>query len=151
MSATGIRDWLQKCRDANTDDKSEIIALVPVASNTRHWKDGGFGVAAGVAFLYDTRLRFLVDGKDGGKGAPMACAMIYWWSHYKRFEEIFLRYGSVVPLSHLFGRKMGIMRSPAKSVIKSVHPSQLERFRRDHAITPLITEHGLHHQAGQGT
>ena len=54
----GIRDWLQKCRDANMGDESEIIALVPVTPNTRHWKDGGFGAADDVAFLYDTRLRF---------------------------------------------------------------------------------------------
>ncbi len=112
--ATGIRNWLQKYRDANTDDESEIIALVPFAPNTRHWKDGGFGAAAGVAFLHDTRLRVLVDRKEGGKGVPMACAMIYWGNRYKRFEEIFLPYGAVVvPHSHLFGRKIGIMRPPA--------------------------------------
>jgi len=36
-----------------------------------------WGTATGVCFPYDTRLRFLVEGKDEGKGAPMACAMIY--------------------------------------------------------------------------
>ncbi len=30
-----------------------------------------------VAF-YDTGLRFLENGYDTGKGAPMACCMIYW-------------------------------------------------------------------------
>ncbi len=81
----------------------------------------------------------------------MACTMIYRSSHYKRFEEIFLPQDAVVPLSHLSGRKMGIMRPPAKSAIKPVHPSQPELFKRDCAITPLTTEHGLHYQAGQGT
>ena len=59
---------------------SEVLALVPVATNTRHWKAFVFGAADAVAFLYDTRLRFLVNGKDSGKGAPMSCAMVYWGS-----------------------------------------------------------------------
>ena len=47
-----------------------------------------------VAFLYDTRLRFLVNGRDGGKGAPMSCAMVYWGLQYERFEKIFVRFGA---------------------------------------------------------
>jgi len=52
-------------------------------------------------FLYDTRLRFLVDGKDGGKGAPMSCALIYWGQRYDRFFEIFIRFGAVVNIENL--------------------------------------------------
>ena len=67
-----------------------------------------FGAATAVAFLYDTRLRFLVNGKDGGKGAPMSCAMVYWGWQYERFEEAFIRFGAVVDVRHLHGRLVGI-------------------------------------------
>ena len=97
---SGIRDWLRKCRETNSQFGTEVLALVPVATNTRHWKNYVFGAAVAVTFLYDTRLRFLENGKDGGKGAPMSCAMIYWGSQYKRFENVFIRFGAVVDLRH---------------------------------------------------
>jgi hypothetical protein len=105
---TTIRDWLRKCAEAHVKHGAEVLALVPVATNTRHWKQYVFGCASAVAFLYDTRLRFLVDGKDGGKGAPMSCAMIYWGPHYDRFEKTFLRFGAVVDIRHLHGLRVGI-------------------------------------------
>lgn len=74
---TSIRDWLRRCAESHASG-SEVLALIPVATNTRHWKLYVFGAAAAVAFLADTRLRFLVGGQDVGKGAPMACAMVYW-------------------------------------------------------------------------
>jgi hypothetical protein len=52
-------------------------------------------------FLYDTRLHFLVDGQDGGKGAPMSCALIYWGKHYGSFFEVFIRFGAVVNIENL--------------------------------------------------
>ena len=104
---TGIRDWLSKCSETHSRYGGEVLALVPVATNTRHWKDFVFGTADAVSFLYDTRLRFLVNGKDAGKGAPMSCAMIYWGSRYERFEEIFIRFGAVVDLRHLRGKPIG--------------------------------------------
>ena len=82
---TTIRHWLRRCRDAHQLHAAEILALVPVATNTRHWKQYVFGAATAIAFLYDTRLRFLVDGKPGGTGAPMSCAMIYWGRNYQHF------------------------------------------------------------------
>ena len=84
-----------------------MLALVPVATNTRHWKQYVFGTATAVAFLYDTRLRFFVNGKDGGKGAPMSCAMVYWGPQYEHFEKIFIRFGAVVDVRHLHGRLVG--------------------------------------------
>lgn len=102
-----IRDWLKRCAVAHEMHDSEVLALVPVATNTRHWKDNVWGVATGMAFLYDTRLKFLVDGKSGGKGAPMSCAMIYWGKHYQRFFGVFLRFGAVVDLRPLRGKQMG--------------------------------------------
>lgn len=104
---TTIRDWLRKCAEAHSKYGSEVLALVPVATNTRHWKAHVFGAATAVAFLYDTRLKFLVDGKDGGKGAPMACAMVYWGSDYERFEGVFVRFGAVVDVRHLHDKDVG--------------------------------------------
>ena len=104
---TGIRDWLRKCSETHSQYSSEVLALVPVATNTRHWKDFVFGAATAVTFLYDTRLRFLVNGKDSGKGAPMSCAMVYWGSRYKHFEKVFIRFGAVVDLRHLCGKLVG--------------------------------------------
>jgi len=108
VRGTTIRDWLRKCADAHSKHGTEVLALVPVATNTRHWKQYVFGAATAVAFLYDTRLRFLVDGKDGGKGAPMSCAMIYWGPHYERFEKAFIRFGAVVDVRHLHDKAVGV-------------------------------------------
>lgn len=104
---TTIRDWLRKCAEAHSKYGAEVLALVPVATNTRHWKSYVWGAATAVAFLYDTRLRFLVNGRDTGKGAPMACAMVYWGSQYSRFEKVFLRFGAVVDLRHLHNKNIG--------------------------------------------
>ena len=104
---TAIRDWLRKCEEANRRYGSEVIALVPVATNTGHWKKYVYGKATAVCFLYDTRLRFLVNGKDGGKGAPMSCALIYWGCNYLRFFETFLRFGAVVNIENLKGQTIG--------------------------------------------
>jgi len=106
-SRTTIRDWLAKCAEAHEKYNSEVIALVPVAPNTRHWKEYVFGKATAICFLYDTRLKFLVKGKEGGKGAPMACAMIYWGKKYDRFYEVFINHGAVVDLRPLIGKVIG--------------------------------------------
>lgn len=100
---TTIKHWLAKCADAFNRHHAEVLALVPVATNTRHWKDYVWGQATGVCFLYDTRLRFLVNGKDGGKGAPMACAMVYWGHDLDSFQEVFMKHGAVVNLQPLRG------------------------------------------------
>lgn len=81
--------------------------MIPVASNTGHWKKYVWGNATAVAFLYDTRLRFLVNGKDEGKGAPMSCAMVYWGSDYDRFFRVFIHFGAVVDIRSLHGRQIG--------------------------------------------
>jgi hypothetical protein len=101
---TTIKDWLRRCADAFRRHNSEVVALVPVAPNTSHWKHFVWGQAAGVAFLHDTRLKFLVEGQNGGKGAPMACAMIYWGTRYDGFAACFIRFGAVVDIRPLQGR-----------------------------------------------
>lgn len=103
---TTIKDWLRRCANAHKMHGAEVLALVPVAANTSHWKHYVWGQATGVAFLYDTRLRFLVEGSDGGKGAPMACAMIYWGADYSRFEHVLLSFGAVVDLRSLHGKRI---------------------------------------------
>ena len=100
MSGTTIKHWIAKCCDARETYQSEVIALIPVATNTRHWKDYIWGHASAVCFLYDTRLRFLVEGKDEGKGAPMACAMVYWGKNATLFSKIFSEHGAIVDLAN---------------------------------------------------
>jgi hypothetical protein len=104
---TSIKKWFCRCANAHKEHKSEILALVPVATNTGHWKNYVFGNATAVCFLYDTRLKFLVNGKNGGKGAPMSCAMIYWGTNFERFIEKFSIFGAVVDLRPLKGKKFG--------------------------------------------
>ncbi|HEY0052701.1 MAG TPA: DNA N-6-adenine-methyltransferase [Caulobacteraceae bacterium] len=98
---TRIGDWLRKCADAAARYPTQVIALVPVAGNTRHWKDSVWPRAQAVCFLYDTRLRFLENGRDDGKGAPMACAAIYWGHRRDAFAKVFRSHGAVVDLSSI--------------------------------------------------
>ena len=114
---TAIRHWLQRCHLAHEQYSSEVLALVPVATNTGHWKKHVFGVATAVCFLYDTRLRFLVDGADGGKGAPMSCAMIYWGRNYRRFFEVFRQFGAVLNLGDLQNVKLGVANTDGLFVL----------------------------------
>lgn len=104
---TTIKHWLYKCAYANKNHRAEVLALVPVAVNTRHWKDYVWGQATATCFLYDTRLRFLVEGEDKGKGAPMACAMVYWGHNMDLFQEVFIEHGAVVDLRPLRGKTIG--------------------------------------------
>ena len=98
---TTIKDWLSKCAYSHAAYGAEIIALIPVATNTTHWKKFIFGAADAVCFLYDTRLRFLVNGSTDNKGAPMACAMVYWGSNFADFERVFQEFGAVLSLENL--------------------------------------------------
>jgi hypothetical protein len=113
VARTTIKNWLRKCAEAHAQYGSEVLALVPVATNTAHWKLYVFDAATAVAFLYDTRLKFLVNGEGGGKGAPMSCAMVYWGKHYHRFLETFTTFGAVVSLAHLHGKKIGSAKESA--------------------------------------
>jgi len=100
---TSIRDWTKRCTDANSEYGSEVLALIPVAVNTRHWKQHIFGRARAVCFLADTRLKF-INGKND-KGAPMACAMVYWGKNYRKFYKLFSLFGAVIDLSELIERE----------------------------------------------
>jgi hypothetical protein len=98
---TTIKNWLAKCSIVNEKYNSEILALVPVATNTSHWKNYVFGKATAICFLYDTRLKFLENGLDSSKGAPMSCSMIYWGEDYEKFFDLFIEYGAVVNIKNL--------------------------------------------------
>ena len=108
---TTIKHWLEKCVIAHQKYHSEVLALVPVATNTGHWKKNVFGKAAAVCFLYDTRLKFLENGQNIGKGAPMSCAMVYWGQKYAKFYQIFLDYGAVVDIRYLQDEIIGPERT----------------------------------------
>lgn len=95
---TTIANWFSRIDDAARHG-SEIMALVPVATNTAHWKDHVYPVAAAVCFLYDTRLHFVINGNEDTKGAPMSCAMIYYGDRPQDFGRVFGRYGAVVFLN----------------------------------------------------
>lgn len=111
---TTIKNWLAKCALTHQKYGSEILALVPVATNTGHWKQSVFGRARAICFLYDTRLKFLENGLDIGKGAPMSCAMIYWGQDYNKFYDIFIDFGAVIDLSNLQGEEIGATRKHMK-------------------------------------
>lgn len=97
---------MTKCTHANTEFGSEVLALIPIATNMSHWKRFVFTKAKAICFLHDTRLKFLENGQDVGKGAPMACTMIYWGDNYYKFYETFIEYGAVVDISNLIGEKL---------------------------------------------
>ncbi|MEH0007570.1 MAG: DNA N-6-adenine-methyltransferase [Flavobacteriales bacterium] len=111
---TTIKNWLAKCALTHQKYGSEILALVPVATNTGHWKQSVFGQAAAICFLYDTRLKFLENGMDVGKGAPMSCAVIYWGQNCDKFYDVFIRYGAVVNISNLQGAEIGAASAHGK-------------------------------------
>lgn len=102
---TSIKDWLERCATAHEKHGSDVIALVPVATNTGHWKKSVYGRAKAICFLFDTRLKFLENGNSTGKGAPMSCAMIYWGRNYHKFYNEFIKHGAVIDISHLRGEK----------------------------------------------
>jgi len=104
---TTIKHWLAKCAHAHEKYGSDVLALVPIAANTSHWKRFVFTKARAICFLYDTRLKFLENGQDTGKGAPMACSMIYWGTDYQKFRDVFMEYGAVVDIADLIGETIG--------------------------------------------
>jgi hypothetical protein len=106
IRGTTIKDWLRKCAESRKKYNSEILALIPVATNTTHWKYYIFGEATAVCFLYDTRLKFLIDGDGDNKGAPMACCMVYWGNNFGKFQSVFLEFGAVVNITNLIGKRI---------------------------------------------
>ena len=137
---TRIGDWLLRCAAAHLQHGSEVLALVPVATNTSHWKRHVWGAATAVCFLYDTRLRFLVRGLDEGKGAPMSCAMIYWGCDCEAFLEEFLQFGAVVDLRALRGRRIGTHVSAGKTSEETRRQPQISFGANLFPTTETVTD-----------
>ena len=94
---TSIKHWFKKIRSAR-EAGSEVIALVPVATNTSHWKEDVYPLADVICFLYDTRLKFFINGREDRKGAPMSCCTIYYGDRPEAFVRVFKTYGACIPL-----------------------------------------------------
>lgn len=95
---TRIAHWFARIAEA-AKAGSEVIALVPVATNTGHWKEHVYPVASAVCFLYAPRLKFYINGRPDPKGAPMSCAVIYYGDRLDAFSQAFRTHGAVVPLA----------------------------------------------------
>jgi hypothetical protein len=96
--STSIANWLERCH-TSSNQGSEVIALIPVATNTGHWKKFVYPSVKALCFLKDTRLKFLEKGESKGKGAPMACCLLYWGEKsLTHFQEVFSPLGEVVYL-----------------------------------------------------
>ena len=93
---TTIKDWLKKIYETYYEYNNEILALIPVATNTSHWKKYIFSKATSICFLADTRLKFRMNGSEDNKGIQVACCMVYWGSDFERFRDMFEEFGYVV-------------------------------------------------------
>jgi len=93
---TTIKDWIKRCYDSDRSFGSQVLALIPVATNTSHWKEYIWRKATAICFLYDIRLKFLENGLPSKKGAPMSCCMVYWGWNIDKFKEEFDKHGAVI-------------------------------------------------------
>lgn len=93
---TTIKDWIAKCYKTHKEYGSEILLLIPVATNTSHWKEYIFDKASAICFLYDTRLKFRIHGSENNKGCPTACAMVYYGENISKFYDTFKKVGYVM-------------------------------------------------------
>jgi len=100
IRGTRISHWFQKIGDAAANG-SEIIVLVPVATNTGHWKKYVYPKAQAICFLYEPRVKFNINGKLDTKGAPMSCCIIYYGKNVTLFAEEFSKHGAVIPLDNI--------------------------------------------------
>ncbi|MDR3303769.1 MAG: hypothetical protein LBS86_05095, partial [Treponema sp.] len=64
------------------------------------------GEASAICFLYDTRLKFIINGSTDNKGAPMACCMVYWGNNRVTYQSVFFKFGDVVIISDLIGKRI---------------------------------------------
>ena len=95
---TSIKTWIKKGIDSYIKYNTESLFLIPVATNTQHYKMI-YENAKGISFLYDTRLKFWNEGVELSKGCPVSCAMIYFGNNYEKFEKIFNNVGKCIILN----------------------------------------------------
>ena len=89
-----LYDWFKKGLSEYEDGK-EMIFLVPVATNTKHFKEIIFKRFSSICFLADTRLKFYNEGVEDKKGAPMACCLCYLGHRKEDFYNAFSIFGKV--------------------------------------------------------
>jgi len=90
---TSIRDWISHGVVANEKFGSELLYLIPVATNTYHFKEIIFKKFSCICFLGDTRLKFYSNGKEYSKGAPMSCCFCYLGKRVDDFFCVFEKFG----------------------------------------------------------
>lgn len=90
---SSLYSWIKKSLIEYDKWKFEVIFLIPVATNTKHFKEIIFPQYNAICFLSDTRLRFLNNGVEDKKGAPMACCLVYKGERGEKFKEVFDEYG----------------------------------------------------------
>lgn len=91
----GIKPWFKKARDHQKAHAGNIILLVPVGTNTSHWKEYVFNQQdTSVCFIRDSRLKFGISGCENNKGAPMACALLYFGRDVDKFKRMFSSIGN---------------------------------------------------------
>ncbi|MGP5603434.1 DNA N-6-adenine-methyltransferase [Corynebacterium casei] len=95
---TRIIHWFEKISEA-VNKGSEVIALVPVATNTKHWKTYVYPKAAAICFLYQPRVKFFIEGREDTRGAPMSCAVLYYGPRWEAFAASFREQGAVISLA----------------------------------------------------
>jgi hypothetical protein len=57
-------------------------------------------------YKYLTALKGGVLDPTANKGAPMACCMVYWGNDFEKFQSIFLKFGAVVDITNLIGKRI---------------------------------------------
>lgn len=91
-NGTTIYDWIKKGVESSKLN-NELLFLIPVATNTKHFKELIFKQSNGICFLEDTRLKFWNNGKEDKKGAPMACCIVYFGKDLNKFKSVFSNVG----------------------------------------------------------
>lgn len=103
---TSIRDWCKKCAETSfMNCAAHIFLLIPVATNTRHWKDSIFPWAQDICFLSDTRVKFWENGEVNKKGSPMPCCIVHYGGKSRgvSFSQKFCKIGNCVHLENQHG------------------------------------------------
>lgn len=86
---TRIGTWVRRCSVAHVEHGSEIISLIPTATNTAYWQDLVFKYTHAVCFIREPRVKFYVKRGEKTKGAPMACSFLYWGTRVEAFCSAF--------------------------------------------------------------
>lgn len=91
-----IKYWLEKICETSRIGNNQIVALIPVSTNTNFWQNTVFKFAKSICFIKTPRIKFGIEGNFNNKGAPMACCFVYWGKNCLAFEEIFSKFGKSV-------------------------------------------------------